>query len=162
MKIEQIKKNLLSKELNILNLSEETGLSRNVIYGLRKGERDFNNLTLKTIKSLEHYFEMRKPVFKFKLKDEVIALVVENDATNEPMEILTTYDDNVFLEEVAYNGNLLIISVTNKGERVRRYAIKTLELLKHAKVLTRKTSKEEWHEASVKEMQDAGLYIPTI
>ena len=57
---------------------------------------------------------------------------------------------------------IAIISVTNKGKRVRRYAIKTLELLKHAKVLTRKTSKEEWHEASVKEMQDAGLYIPTI
>lgn len=162
MKIEQIKKNLLSKELNILNLSEETGMSRSNIYALRKGERDFDNLTLKTIKALEHYFEMRKPVFKFELKDEVVALVVENDAINEPTETLTTYDDNVFLEEVAWSGNLLIISVSNKGERVRRYAIRTSELLKHTKVLIRKTSKEEWHEASVKEMQDAGLYIPTI
>lgn len=162
MKIEQIKKNLLSKELNILNLSEETGMSRSNIYALRKGKRDFDNLTLKTIKALEHYFEMKKPVFKFELKDKVQALVVENDAINKPVETLTKYDDYVFLEEVAYSGNLLIISVTNKGERVRRYAIKTLELLKHAKVLTRKTSKEEWHEASVKEMQDAGLYIPTI
>lgn len=162
MKIEQIKKNLLSKELNILNLSEETGMSRGNIYALRKGERDFDNLTLKTIKALEHYFEMRKPVFKFILENEVKALVVEDVSTVKPIETLTTYDDYVFLEEVAYGGELLIISVTNKGERVRRYAIKTLELLKHAKVLTRKTSKEDWHEASIKEMQDAGLYIPTI
>ena len=162
MKIEQIRKNILSKDLNISHLSKETGISRSNIYDIRNGVRDLDKLSLKTIKLLEHYFEMRKPVFKFELKDEVTALVVENNAINEPMETLTKYDDYVFLEEVAYNGNLLIISVTNNSERVRRYAIKTLELLKHAKVLTRKTSKEEWHEASVKEMQDAGLYIPTI
>lgn len=162
MKIEQIKKNLLSKELNILNLSEETGMSRSNIYALRKGERDFDNLTLKTIKTLEHYFEMRKPVFKFILENEVKVLVVEDVSTSKPVVTLTTYDDYVFLEEVAWGGELLIVSVSNKGERVRRYAIRTSELLKHAKVLTRKTSKEEWHEASVKEMQDAGLYIPTI
>ena len=162
MKLEQIKKELMNKDLDIRNLSETTGLSKTVVYGLRDGSRDFDNLTVRTVKLLDNYFEMRKPVFKFELKDKVMALVVENDAINEPTETLTTYDDYVFLEEVAYSGNLLIISVTNKGERVRRYAIKTLELLKHAKVLTRKTSKEEWHEASVKEMQDAGLYIPTI
>ena len=162
MKLEQIKKELINKDLDIRNLSETTGLSKTVVYGLRDGSRDFDNLTVRTVKLLDNYFEMRKPVFKFELKDEVVALVVENDAINEPVETLTKYDDYVFLEEVAYSGNLLIISVTNKGERVRRYAIKTLELLKHAKVLTRKTGKEEWHEASVKEMQDAGLYIPTI
>lgn len=162
MKIEQIRKNILSKDLNISNLSKETGISRSNIYDIRNGVRDLDKLSLKTIKLLEHYFEMKKPVFKFELKDKVQALVVENDAINKPVETLTKYDDYVFLEEVAYSGNLLIISVTNKGERVRRYAIKTLELLKHAKALTRKTSKEEWHEASVKEMQDAGLYIPTI
>lgn len=162
MKLEQIKKELMNKDLDIRNLSETTGLSKTVVYGLRDGSRDFDNLTVRTVKLLDNYFEMRKPVFKFELKDKVQALVVENDAINEPLETLTKYDDYVFLEEVAYSGNLLIISVTNKGERVRRYAIKTLELLKHAKVLTRKTGKEEWHEASVKEMQDAGLYIPTI
>lgn len=162
MKLEQIKKELMNKDLDIRNLSETTGLSKTVVYGLRNGSRDFDNLTVGTVKLLDNYFEIRKPVFKFELKDEVVALVVENDAINEPTEILTTYDDNVFLEEVAWSGNLLIISVSNKGERVRRYAIKTLELLKHAKVLTRKTSKEKWHEANVKEMQDAGLYIPTI
>lgn len=162
MKLEQIKKELMSKDLDIRNLSETTGLSKTVVYGLRDGSRDFDNLTVRTVKLLDNYFEMRKPVFKFELKDKVQALVIENDAINEPTETLTKYDDYVFLEEVAYSGNLLIISVTNKGERVRRYAIKTLELLKHAKVLTRKTSKEEWHEASVKEMQDTGLYIPTI
>lgn len=162
MKLEQIKKELMNKDLDIRNLSETTGLSKTVVYGLRDGSRDFDNLTVRTVKLLDNYFEMRKPVFKFELKDKVQALVVENDAINEPVETLTKYDDYVFLEEVAYSGNLLIISVTNKGERVRRYAIKTLELLKHAKVLTRKISKEEWHDASVKEMQDAGLYIPTI
>lgn len=162
MKIEQIKKNLLSKELNILNLSKEIGMSRSNIYALRKGERDFDNLTLKTIKALEHYFEIRKPVFKFELTKNVQALVIEDVSTVKPIETLTTYDDYVFLEEVAWGGELLIVSVSNKGERVRRYAIKTLELLKHAKVLTRKTSKEDWHDASIKEMQDAGLYIPTI
>ena len=162
MKLEQIKKNLLSKDLDIRNLSETTGLSKTVVYGLRDGSRDFDNLTVRTVKLLDNYFRMRKPVFKFELKDKIQVLVVEDNSTNKPMETLTTYDDNVFLEEVAYSGNLLIISVTNKGERVRRYAIKTLELLKHAKVLTRKTSKEEWHDASIKEMQDAGLYIPTI
>lgn len=162
MKIEQIKKSLLSKELNILNLSKETGISRSNIYALRKGERDFNNLTVGTIKLLDHYFEMRKPVFKFKVENEVQVLTVEDTSTTKPVETLTKYDDYVFLEEIAWGGNLLIISVTNKGERVRRYAVKTLELLKHAKVLTRKASKEEWHEASIKEMQDAGLYIPTI
>ena len=162
MKLEQIKKELMNKDLDIRNLSETTGLSKTVVYGLRDGSRDFDNLTVRTVKLLDNYFAMRKPVFKFELKDKVQALVVENDAINEPVETLTKYDDYIFLEEVAYSGNLLIISVTNKGERVRRYAIKTLELLKHAKVLTRKTSKEEWHEASVKEMQDAGLYIPTI
>lgn len=162
MKIEQIRKNILSKDLNISHLSKETGISRSNIYDIRNGVRDLDKLSLKTIKLLEHYFEMRKPVFKFELKDEVVALVVENDAINEPTETLTTYDDNVFLEEVAWSGELVIISVSNKGERVRRYAIRTSELLKHAKVLTRKKSKEEWHEASVKEMQDAGLYVPTI
>lgn len=162
MKLEQIKKNLLSKDLDIRNLSETTGLSKTVVYGLRDGSRDFDNLTVRTVKLLDNYFRMRKPVFKFELKDKVQALFVEDNSTNEPMETLTAYDDYVFLEEVAYSGNLLIISVTNKGERVRRYAIKTLELLKHAKVLTRKTSKEDWHEASIKELQDAGLYIPTI
>lgn len=162
MKIEQIRKNILSKDLNISHLSKETGISRSNIYDIRNGVRDLDKLSLKTIKLLEHYFEMRKPVFKFELKDKVQALVVEDVSTVKPIETLTTYDDYVFLEEVAYGGELLIISVTNKGERVRRYAIKTTELLKHAKVLTRKTSKEEWHEASVKEMQDAGLYIPTI
>lgn len=161
MKIEQIKKNLLSKELNILNLSKETGISRSNIYALRKGERDFNNLTIGTIKLLDHYFEMRKPVFKFKVENEVQVLTVEDTSTTKPVEILTAHD-NVFLEEIAWGGNLLIISATNKGERVRHYAVKTLELLKHAKALTRKTSKEDWHDASVKEMQDVGLYIPTI
>lgn len=162
MKLEQIKKELMNKDLDIRNLSETTGLSKTVVYGLRDGSRDFDNLTVRTVKLLDNYFGMRKPVFKFILEDEVKALVVEDSSTNKPVETLTKYDDYVFLEEVAYNGNLLMISITNKGERVRRYAIKTLELLKHAKVLTRKTSKEEWHEASVKEMQDAGLYIPTI
>lgn len=162
MKLEQIKKELMNKDLDIRNLSETTGLSKTVVYGLRDGSRDFDNLTVRTVKLLDNYFEMRKPVFKFELTENVQALVIEDVSTVKPIETLTTYDDYVFLEEVAYNGNLLIISVTNKGERVRRYAIKTLELLKHAKVLTRKTSKEEWHEASVKEMQDAGLYIPTI
>lgn len=162
MKIEQIKKNLLSKELNILNLSKETGISRGNIYALRKGERDFDNLTVGTIKLLDHYFEMRKPVFKFILEDKLESLVVEDNSTNKPVEILTKYDNCVFLEEIAWGGSLLIISVTNKGERVRRYAVKTLELLKHAKVLTHKTNEENWHEASIKEMQDAGLYIPTI
>lgn len=162
MKLEQIKKNLLNKDLDIRNLSETTGLSKTVVYGLRNGSRDFDNLTVRTVKLLDNYFEMRKPVFKFELKGKVQALVVEDVSTVKPIETLTTYDDYVFLEEVAYGGELLIISVTNKGERVRRYAIKTTELLKHAKVLTRKTSKEEWHDASIKEMQDAGLYIPTI
>lgn len=162
MKLEQIKKNLLRKDLNILRLSEETGMSRSNIYALRKGDRDFDNLTLKTIKALDHYFEMRKPVFKFILENEVKVLVVEDVSTSKPVITLTPYDDYVFLEEVAWGGELVIISVSNKGERVRRYAIRTSELLKHAKVLTRKTSKEDWHDASVKEMQDAGLYIPTI
>ena len=162
MKIEQIRKNILSKDLNISHLSKETGISRSNIYDIRNGVRDLDKLSLKTIKLLEHYFEMKKPVFKFELTENVQALVIEDVSTVKPIETLTTYDDYVFLEEVAYSGNLLIISVTNKGERIRRYAIKTLELLKHAKVLTRKTSKEEWHEASIKEMQDAGLYIPTI
>lgn len=162
MRLEQIKKELMNKDLDIRNLSETTGLSKTVVYGLRDGSRDFDNLTVKTIKLLDHYFEMRKPVFKFILEDKLESLVVEDNSTNKPVEILTEYDNCVFLEEIAWGGNLLIISVTNKGERVRRYAVKTLELLKHAKVLTRKASKEEWHEASIKEMQDAGLYIPTI
>ena len=111
---------------------------------------------------LDNYFEMRKPVFKFILENEVKTLVVEDVSTLKPVITLTPYDDYVFLEEVAWGGELVIISVSNKGERVRRYAIRTSELLKHAKVLTRKTSKEDWHDASIKEMQDAGLYIPTI
>lgn len=162
MKLEQIKKNLLNKDLDIRNLSETTGLSKTVVYGLRNGSRDFDNLTVGTVKLLDNYFEMRKPVFKFKVENEVQVLTVEDTSTTKPVETLTKYDDYVFLEEIAYNGNLLIISVTNKGERVRRYAVKTLELLKHAKALTRKTNEKDWHNASVKEMQDAGLYIPTI
>lgn len=162
MKLEQIKKELMNKDLDIRNLSETTGLSKTVVYGLRDGSRDFDNLTVRTVKLLDNYFEMRKPVFKFELKDKVQALVVEDVSTLKPVITLTPYDDNVFLEEVAWSGNLLIISVSNRGERVRRYAIRTSELLKHAKVLTRKTSKEDWHDASIKEIQDAGLYIPTI
>lgn len=162
MRLEQIKKELMNKDLDIRNLSETTGLSKTVVYGLRDGSRDFDNLTVKTIKLLDHYFEMRKPVFKFKVENEVQVLTVEDASTAKPVETLTAYDDNVFLEEIAYGGNLLIISAANKSERVRHYAIKTLELLKHAKVSMRKTGKEGWREASVKEMQDAGLYIPTI
>lgn len=162
MKLEQIKKELMNKDLDIRNLSETTGLSKTVVYGLRDGSRNFDNLTVGTVKLLDNYFEMRKPVFKFILENEVKVLVVEDVSTLKPVITLTPYDDNVFLEEVAWSGNLLIISVSNKGERVRRYAIRTSELLKHAKVLTRKTSKEDWHDASIKEMQDAGLYIPTI
>jgi hypothetical protein len=162
MKLEQIKKNLLNKDLDIRNLSETTGLSKTVVYGLRNGSRDFDNLTVGTVKLLDNYFEMRKPVFKFILENEVKTLVVEDVSTLKPVITLTPYDDYVFLEEVAWGGELVIISVSNKGERVRRYAIRTSELLKHAKVLTRKTSKEDWHDASIKEMQDAGLYIPTI
>lgn len=162
MKLEQIKKELMNKDLDIRNLSETTGLSKTVVYGLRNGSRDFDNLTVGTVKLLDNYFEMRKPVFKFILENEVKVLVVEDVSTLKPVITLTPYDDNVFLEEVAWSGNLLIISVSNRGERVRRYAIRTSELLKHAKVLTRKTSKEDWHDASIKEIQDAGLYIPTI
>ena len=100
-------------------------------------------------------------IIQFELTDSVQALVVEDVSTVKPIETLTTYDNYVFLEEVAYGGELLIISVTNKGERVRRYAIKTTELLKHAKALTRDKNKE-WKKASVKELQETGMYIETI
>ena len=94
---------------------------------------------------------------KFELTENVQALVIEDVSTVKPIETLTTYDDYVFLEEVACGGELLIITVTNKGERLRRYAVKTTEMLKHAKVLT--SDNKTWKKASIEDMKKAGMYI---
>ena len=95
---------------------------------------------------------------KFELTENLQALVIEDVSTVKPVVTLTTYDDYVFLEEVAYGGELLIITVTNKGERLRRYAVKTTEMLKHARVLTNDKNKT-WKKASIEDMQKAGMYI---
>ena len=95
---------------------------------------------------------------KFELTENVQVLVIEDVSTVKPIETLTTYDDYVFLEEVACGGELLIITVTNKGERLRRYAVKTTEMLKHARVLTNGKNKT-WKKASIEDMQKSGMYI---
>lgn len=158
MKIEQIRKNILSKDLNISHLSKETGISRSNIYDIRNGVRDLDKLSLKTIKLLEHYFEIRKPVFKFEIEKELEALVVK-DKTSKKVIKLSSLDEKVFLEEVACDGNLLIVSARNENEIKRVYAVELYEMLKHSKVLTRKNKKEDWHVASVQELQDAGMNV---
>ena len=98
---------------------------------------------------------------KFELTENVQALVIEDVSTVKPVVTLTTYDDYVFLEEVACGGELLIITVTNKGERLRRYAVKTTEMLKHAKVLTSDKNKirgdimgKRWSNEEIKYLED--------
>lgn len=158
MKLEQIKKELMNKDLDIRNLSETTGLSKTVVYGLRDGSRDFDNLTVRTVKLLDNYFEMRKPVFKFEIEKELEALVVK-DKTSKKVIKLSSLDEKVFLEEIACDGNLLIISARNENEIKCVYAVELYEMLKNSKVLTRRNKKEDWHVASVEELQDAGMNV---
>lgn len=56
MKIEEIKKRLLSSEFTAYEISKETGIATSTIYELRNGKRNFDNLTVKVIKELEHFF----------------------------------------------------------------------------------------------------------
>lgn len=95
---------------------------------------------------------------KFELTENVQVLAIEDVSTVKPVVTLTKAEKYIFLEEVACGGELLIITVTNKGERLRRYAVKTTEMLKHAKVLTSDKNKT-WKKASIKDMQKAGMYI---
>lgn len=95
---------------------------------------------------------------KFELTENVQVLVIEDVSTVKPVVTLTKAEEHIFLEEVACGGELLIITVTNKGERLRRYAVKTTEMLKHAKVLTSDKNKT-WKKASIKDMQKSGMCI---
>lgn len=158
MKIEGIKKRLLSSEFTAYEISKETGIAMSTIYELRNGKRNFDNLTVKVIKELEHFFEMNKPIFKLKLKKNIQGVVIEDSTTVKSIVDITAYDSKVFIEEVEYFGNVLVISVINTNERVRRYAVRTQDVLKNTDILT-KNKKEDWHVASVKELQDAGMNV---
>lgn len=98
---------------------------------------------------------------KFELTENLQALVIEDVSTVKPIVTLTKYEEYIFLEEVACGGELLIITVTNKGERLRRYAVKTTEMLKHARVLINGKNKT-WKKASIEDMQKSGMYIGVV
>ena len=101
---------------------------------------------------------MKNTTIKFELVDDIKVLVVEDVSTSKPVVTLTTDEECIFLEEVACGGELLIISVSNKRERIRRYAIRISELLEHAKAFTRSSNKT-WERANIKDLKKAGMYI---
>lgn len=57
MDIEKIKNKVMDSKYSAYDIQKKTGVSTSTIYDLRKGKRDFDNLTVKIIKKLDEYFK---------------------------------------------------------------------------------------------------------
>lgn len=60
MDIERIRNKVMDSKYSAYDIQKKTGVSTSTIYDLRKGKRDFDNLTVKIIKKLDEYFKNRK------------------------------------------------------------------------------------------------------
>lgn len=57
MDIDEIKNKVMDSKYSAYDIQKKTGVSTSTIYDLRKGKRDFDNLTVKIIKKLDEYFK---------------------------------------------------------------------------------------------------------
>ena len=60
MDIERIRNKVMDSKYSAYDIQKKTGVSTSTIYDLRKGKRDFDNLTVKIIKKLDEYFKNQK------------------------------------------------------------------------------------------------------
>nr|DAY71621.1 MAG TPA: Regulatory protein [Caudoviricetes sp.] len=57
MDIDEIKNKVMDSNYSAYDIQKETGVSTSTIYDLRRGKRNFDNLTIKIIKKLDEYFK---------------------------------------------------------------------------------------------------------
>ena len=57
MDIDEIKNKVMDSNHSAYDIQKKTGVSTSTIYGLRRGKRKFDNLTIKIIKKLDEYFK---------------------------------------------------------------------------------------------------------
>ena len=57
MDIDEIKNKVMDSNYSAYDIQKKTGVSTSTIYDLRRGKRNFDNLTIKIIKKLDDYFK---------------------------------------------------------------------------------------------------------
>lgn len=57
MDIDEIKNKVMDSNYSAYDIQKKTGVSTSTIYDLRRGKRNFDNLTIKIIKKLDGYFK---------------------------------------------------------------------------------------------------------
>lgn len=57
MDIDEIKNKVMDSNYSAYDIQKKTGVSTSTIYDLRRGKRNFDNLTIKIIKKLDEYFK---------------------------------------------------------------------------------------------------------
>ena len=57
MDIDEIKNKVMDSNYSAYDIQKKTGVSTSTIYGLRRGKRNFDNLTIKIIKKLDEYIK---------------------------------------------------------------------------------------------------------
>lgn len=60
MDIERIRNKVMDSKYSAYDIQKKTGVSTSTIYDLRRGKRDFDNLTVKIVKKLDEYFKNQK------------------------------------------------------------------------------------------------------
>ena len=60
MDIERIRNKVMDSKYSAYNIHKKTGVSTSTIYDLRRGKRNFENLTVKIVKKLDEYFKNQK------------------------------------------------------------------------------------------------------
>ncbi|WP_049164666.1 helix-turn-helix domain-containing protein [Ligilactobacillus salivarius] len=60
MDIERIRNKVMDSKYSAYDIQKKTGVSTSTIYDLRRGKRDFENLTVKIVKKLDEYFKNQK------------------------------------------------------------------------------------------------------
>ena len=60
MDIERIRNKVMDSKYSAYDIQKKTGVSTSTIYDLRRGKRNFDNLTVKIIKKLDEYFKNQK------------------------------------------------------------------------------------------------------
>ena len=57
MDIDKIKNKVMDSNYSAYDIQKKAGVSTSTIYDLRRGKRNFDNLTIKIIKKLDEYFK---------------------------------------------------------------------------------------------------------
>ena len=57
MDIDEMKNKVMDSNYSAYDIQKKTGVSTSTIYDLRRGKRNFDNLTIKIIKKLDEYFK---------------------------------------------------------------------------------------------------------